>query len=96
MARERNSHTSKEELEGRFAKLTLGARKRKDHFKPTKTNLSRGVTEQRLIYYIGNTQAVLQLTEQNLPEIRLEGDSNTIIWESDIEAMLEHALDNLY
>ncbi|KAK8091798.1 hypothetical protein PG997_002159 [Apiospora hydei] len=101
MARERNTQTaSKEELEAQFAKLTLGARKTSKHFK--KTSLSRGVTEERLIYYLGNAQAVVQLTEQRLPEligpvkIRIEGDSNTILWESDIEAMLMQALDKLY
>ncbi|KAK7960600.1 hypothetical protein PG996_011243 [Apiospora saccharicola] len=109
MARERNTQTiSSQELEARFAKLTLAARKptqfsnlairTKQSGNPgapaKKPRHSQKVTMERRIFYLGKTQAILQLTEQQLPEIRIEGSEDWILWESDIEAMLEHALED--
>ncbi|KAK8015912.1 hypothetical protein PG991_008800 [Apiospora marii] len=111
MARERSTQTiSSQELEARFAKLALGPRKPTQHFQlairtkqstdsrcasAKKPRYSQAVTSKRLIYYIGRAQAMIQLTEQQLPEIRIEAEGDSIVWESDIEAMLERALEDL-
>ncbi|KAK7918511.1 hypothetical protein PG985_010385 [Apiospora marii] len=110
MARERSTQTiSSQELEARFAKLALGPRKPTQQFtlairtKPSPSRVapakkprhSQEATKKRLIYYLGRAQVMLQLTEQKLPEIRIEAQDESIIWESDIEAMLERALEDL-